>query len=134
MARTDAIAVEGFEAALERAEAYMEAGADMLFVEAPQSLEELHRVAETFRGARLVANMVEDGLTPYLSAEALQELGFTLAIYPVSALLVVAHTLRQTYGAMHRHGNLPAETPRLGFKDYNAAVGLDILVPSAAAQ
>ena len=69
VARTDARYAEGLDAALRRAEAFLEAGADVLFVESPESPEELRRVAETFRGAVLLANMVEGGRTPYLSAE-----------------------------------------------------------------
>jgi 2-methylisocitrate lyase-like PEP mutase family enzyme len=83
IARTDAIAVEGFEAALDRASAYVEAGADIVFVEAPRSVEEMRRVVEVL-GARapLVANMVEGGVTPILSLNELDDLGFRLAISP----------------------------------------------------
>ena len=88
-------------------------------------------MAETFKGAKLVANMVEDGRTPYLPAGALESLGFALAIYPVSALLVVARTLQDSYAAMRAAGQLPEGTSRLGFGEYNKAVGLDDLVPSA---
>ena len=133
IARTDARAVLGFDEALRRGEAFLEAGADLLFIEAPQSHEELRRVAETFRGARLVANMVEDGCTPYLPVQALQALGYALALYPVSALLVVAHRLQDTYAAMRQAGRLPEDAERLRFGDYNTAVGLDDLVPSAVA-
>ena len=131
MARTDARAVIDMDEALRRGEAFLKAGADMLFIEAPQSFEELRRVAETFKGARLVANMVEDGKTPYLSINDLSQMGFALAIYPVSALLVVARRLQETYGAMHTAGRLPEAESRLRFNDYNSVIGLDDLVPSA---
>lgn len=131
MARTDARAVIGFDEALRRGDAFLEAGADILFVEAPHSREELRTVAETFRGARLAANMVEDGKTPYLTINKLHDLGFTLAIYPVSALLVVAQRLQQTYAAMRNHGALPDGETRLRFQEYNAVVGLNDLIPSA---
>lgn len=80
IARTDAIAVEGFERALERAHAYEQAGADLLFVEAPRTREQMQRVASEF-GAPAVANMVEGGLTPLLGVQELQALGYRLALY-----------------------------------------------------
>lgn len=131
MARTDSRAVISMDEALRRGEAFLAAGADLLFIEAPQSMEELRLVAETFKGAKLVANMVEDGRTPYLSLDELQSLGFSLALYPVSSLLVVARALQQTYAAMHMAGRLPENVTRLRFAEYNSAVGLDELVPSA---
>jgi 2-methylisocitrate lyase-like PEP mutase family enzyme len=133
IARTDARAVIGFDEALRRGEAFLKAGADLLFIEAPQSHEELRRVAETFKGARLVANMVEDGRTPYLTIQALQELGYALALYPVSALLVVARRLQDIYAAMRQAGRLPEHAERLRFGEYNTMIGLDELVPSAIA-
>ena len=132
MARTDARAVIGMDEALRRGEDFLEAGADLLFIEAPQSLEELRRVAETFAGAKLVANMVEDGKTPYLDRRELERMGFAMALYPVSALLSVARKLRQIYLDMHSQGRLPADSARLGFGEYNSLIGLDELLPSAA--
>ena len=131
MARTDARAVLSMDDALRRAEAFLEAGADLLFVEAPQSLEELRLVAETFKGAKLVANMVEDGKTPYLPASELGAMGFAMAIYPVSALLAAARRLTDVYSAMRDAGCLPEAEERLRFADYNRAMGLEGLVPSA---
>lgn len=132
MARTDARAVIGMDEALRRGEDFLEAGADLLFIEAPQSLEELRRVAETFAGAKLVANMVEGGKTPYLDRRELERMGFAMALYPVSALLSVACRLRQIYLDMHSQGRLPADAERLGFGEYNRLIGLDELLPSAA--
>lgn len=80
IARTDARAVHGLDDAIERALAYREAGADVIFVEAPRSEAELQRIGTAIPGP-LVANMVEDGLTPILPAQRLQELGFRLVIY-----------------------------------------------------
>jgi 2-methylisocitrate lyase-like PEP mutase family enzyme len=131
IARTDARAVTTLDDALRRGEAYVEAGADLIFIEAPQSLEEMRRVAETFAGVPLVANMVEDGKTPYLHAATLQELGFALAIYPVSALLVVTRALQETYAAMLGAGRLPETAERVTFQDYNAALGLERLLADA---
>ncbi|MCC0075731.1 MAG: isocitrate lyase/PEP mutase family protein [Rhodobacter sp.] len=133
MARTDARAVIGFDEALRRGEAFLDAGADILFIEAPQSLEELRTVAETFKGAKLVANMVEDGKTPYLPVADLDALGFALAIYPVSALLATARRLADVYASMHTAGCLPNAEQRLSFPDYNKRMGLNALVPNAVA-
>ena len=131
MARTDARAVVDLDEALRRGEAFLNAGADILFIEAPQSLDELRLVAETFKGARLVANMVEDGKTPYLPVSDLAAMGFQLAIYPVSSLLVVAKRLQQVFAAMKAAGELPANETRLTFGAYNTMIGLDDLIPSA---
>lgn len=131
MARTDSRAVAGMDEALRRGEAFLKAGADLLFIEAPQSMEELRLVAETFKGAKLVANMVEDGRTPYLDAAELSKMGFALAIYPVSSLLVVAQKLQDSFALMKQQGKLPADERRMTFGEYNKMIGLDELVPSA---
>lgn len=131
MARTDARAVLGMDEALRRGEDFLNAGADLLFIEAPQSLEELRLVAETFKGSKLVANIVEDGKTPYLSCDELESLGFALAIYPVSALLATARRLQEVYGVMRAEGCLPATESRMRFSEYNNTMGLEQLVPSA---
>ncbi len=131
LARTDARAVHGLDDALRRGEAFLRSGADLLFIEAPHTHDELVKIAETFKGVPLVANMVEDGRTPYLSVQELQQMGYALAIYPVSALLVVARTLRETYAAMLRHGKLPDDEQRMGFNEYNKMIGLEKLVPGA---
>ncbi len=132
IARTDARAVTTLDDALRRGEAFAEAGADVIFIEAPQSEDEMRKVADTFKGIPLVANMVEDGKTPYLDIASLQQLGFSLAIYPVSTLLVVTKALQQAYGDMLDEGRLPAATPRVTFQDYNTALGLERLMASAA--
>lgn len=81
--RTDSIAVEGFDSALERAERYVEAGVDMLFIEAPQSREQMQSLTSQFKGrVPLMANMVEGGKTPSFSAAELQELGYSFVIFP----------------------------------------------------
>lgn len=104
VARTDARYAEGIDAALRRAQRFLDAGADILFVESPESLEELRRIAETFRGATLLANMVEGGRTPYLPASHLAALGFKIALYPVSGLLAAAGALRALYAHLKQAG------------------------------
>lgn len=75
--------------------------------------------------------MVEDGRTPYLSAPDLQALGFSIALYPISSLLVVSQALKQTYADMLQAGRLPETHARISFPEYNEMIGLNDLVPSA---
>lgn len=105
IARTDAIAVEGFDAALDRASAYAEAGADVLFVEAPASREQLREIASRI-GSRVpvMANMVEGGKTPILSAAELQALGYRLVIFPGGTVRALAFALRDYLASLKVHG------------------------------
>ena len=124
VARTDARYAEGLDAALRRAELFLEAGADVLFVESPESLEELRRVAETFKGATLLANMVEGGRTPYLSASELGAMGFKIAIYPGSGFLTAAGALQKVYGRLKSAGiGTGSEAPMMAFSDMNTLMG-----------
>lgn len=123
IARTDARAVHGRDEALRRAEAYLEAGADILFVEAPQSEQELRLIADRFKGTPLVANMVEDGKTPMLSAADLGAMGYRLVLFPVSALLAAAKTAERTYAALLK-GKPDTTLERVSFHAYNEIVGL----------
>ncbi|MDF1687379.1 MAG: isocitrate lyase/PEP mutase family protein [Parvibaculaceae bacterium] len=132
MARTDARAPLGYEEALRRADAYLEAGADILFIEAPQSVAELEAIAERYQGIPLVANMVEDGKTPYLDGAALQNMGYKIALFPVSALLCVTQKLETVFDHMLASNQLPADEPRVSFSRYNEIVGLSDLLAEAA--
>jgi len=114
MARTDARSIVGMDEALLRDEMFLAAGADLLFIEAPESETELRTIANEFDDHHLVANMVEDGKTPCLSFDALAEIGFSVVLFPVSSLLVVANTLRHTYASMIQQGTLPAKIKRVG--------------------
>lgn len=131
IARTDARAVEGLDEAMRRGEEFLAAGADLLFIEAPQSLSEMEEIATHFAGHHLVANMVEDGKTPYLSVDQLNAMGYVLALYPVSALLATARLLERVYSIVKENGRLPHEIPRMSFSEYNTAIGLDDLLPTA---
>lgn len=104
IARTDARTTLGLDEALRRAEAYANAGADILFVESPESLEEMRKIGETFR-LPLVANMVEKGKTPILSRQELESLGFKLAIFPVTALLASVKAMTGVYEAFKQQGS-----------------------------
>jgi len=114
MARTDAIAVEGFDAALERAEAYLAEGVDLLFVEAPRTLEEMAAIGRRF-GARvpLLANMVEGGRTPVLAPAVLGGLGFRLVIHPGAIVRTLAYATREMLGRLRLEGTTECERERM---------------------
>ena len=106
IARTDARAVEGLEPALERAEAYLEAGADVLFIEAPQSIEEMQELCARFHGrVPLLANMVEGGKTPIKSASDLAALGYSIAIFPGGAVRAISRHLQAYYEGLISTGS-----------------------------
>lgn len=106
VARTDAIAVEGFEAALDRAETCLEAGADVLFIEAPRTLDEMKAVTARFAArAPLLANMVEGGKTPLLSADELGAHGYRIAIFPGGAVRHLAAAGAAYYDSLVRTGS-----------------------------
>ena len=112
--RTDARAVEGLDGALERARRYREAGADVLFVEAPQSEEEIAAVAEAFPDVPLLFNWVESGKTPPVELERLKELGFRLIIFPVSTLLAATRSVSQALDRIRAEGSpIPIMEDRL---------------------
>jgi 2-methylisocitrate lyase-like PEP mutase family enzyme len=130
--RTDAIAVEGFDAAIDRAEAYVEAGADMLFIEAPQSMEEIHQIVKRFGGrVPLMANMVEGGKTPIINAAGLQELGFSFVIFPGGIVRAIAATARDYYANLLSSGSNEAFRNRMfDFAGLNGIIGTDDLLAS----
>jgi carboxyvinyl-carboxyphosphonate phosphorylmutase len=125
IARTDARAVEDLDSALRRARAYREAGADILFVEAPQNEDEVAQVARAFPNVPLLFNWAEGGKTPPLPLERLKELGFRIVIFPISALLTAAKAVRGVLAEIKTEG-----TPRRIFSDgspfreFNEMIGL----------
>lgn len=133
VARTDAIAVEGFEAALDRARAYAEAGADLLFVEAPRSLDELAAVPQRLAGGPpLVANIVEGGSTPALDAAALEALGYAVVIFPGGLVRALAETAREFLASLKAHGTTaPFRERMLDFVGLNALLGTEALLARA---
>ena len=125
VARTDARQPLGLEAAIERCLAYKEAGADALFVEAPQSIEELERVAEALP-APLVANMIERGATPQLTRAELRELGYALIVCPLAALFAAARAVQDVLTELRERETTAAAIDRmLTFDDFNTLVGLE---------
>jgi 2-methylisocitrate lyase-like PEP mutase family enzyme len=97
IARTDARTTLGLDEALKRGEAYARAGADILFIESPETREEMRQIGETFPNHALVANMVEKGRTPVLTKTELEQLGYKIAIFPVTALLASVQAMTQVY-------------------------------------
>jgi 2-methylisocitrate lyase-like PEP mutase family enzyme len=125
VARTDAIAVEGFQAAIDRAGSYIDAGADVLFIEAPRNSAELSKIAETFKGrVPLLANMVEGGSTPISSATTLQDMGFDIVIFPGGIVRALAKTAQDYYISLQQTGSNKAFSDRMhDFDGLNAAIG-----------
>ena len=125
IARTDARASLGLNAAIDRAKIYAEAGADLLFVEAPHSEEELAQIGSELSGHRLMANMVEFGKTPLLSADRLAELGYCLSIHPGAFTRAVVELTRAVLGDLRTTGSTKGWLDRMAtFADVNALLGL----------
>ena len=125
LARTDALAVEGPEAAFERAERYLACGVDALFIEALRTPEQMDAACRRF-GARipLLANMVEGGKTPVQSAAELQARGFRIVIFPGGTVRAVAHTLQGYYASLHQHQTTaPWKDSMLDFDGLNQLIG-----------
>jgi 2-methylisocitrate lyase-like PEP mutase family enzyme len=125
IARTDAVAVEGLSAALDRAHLYAEAGADVLFVEAPRDRAQMAAVVESLGSKRpLLANMVEGGDTPISSAAELGAMGFRLVIFPGGIVRALAHTAQDYYRSLAQHGsNAPFAGRMFDFTQLNALIG-----------
>jgi 2-methylisocitrate lyase-like PEP mutase family enzyme len=125
IARTDAVAVEGFEAAIKRATLYRDAGADVLFVEAPGSKTQLEDIPRQLGiGIPLMANMVEGGMTPVTNAKTLQAMGYALVIFPGGVVRAMAHTAAAFYATLMADGTSDAfRNQMFDFDGLNAAIG-----------
>ena len=125
VARTDARTTLGLDEALRRAEAFAKAGADVLFVESPESEEEMRTINERFDLPTL-ANMVEGGRTPVLSKQALEEIGYSIAIFPATGFLAVGATLKAAYGTLKTEGSTDKiETPLENFEAFSRLMGFE---------
>jgi 2-methylisocitrate lyase-like PEP mutase family enzyme len=125
VARTDARQPLGLEAAIERCHAYKEAGADALFVEAPESVEELERIAEALP-APLVANMIERGVTPHLTRSELEQLGFNLIVCPLAGLFAAARAVTDVLTELRERETTAGAVDRmLAFEEFNELVELE---------
>jgi len=125
IARTDAIAVEGFDRAIARAALFLEAGADVLFIEAPRQREELSRICDRFsKSVPLLANMVEGGKTPILPASELEVLGFAVVIFAAGIVRAVARTAEEFYASLKAHGSTaPFRARMFDFTGLNQLIG-----------
>lgn len=127
MARTDALAVHGLDDALERACAFREAGADLIFVEAPTTIEQMRRICATV-GAPCLANNIEGGLTPLLPAHELQRIGYAAVAFPVATSYIVAAAVRRLMETLRATGTTePLAGEMLRFEEFNELVGLPAL-------
>jgi 2,3-dimethylmalate lyase len=125
VARTDSRQALGLNAAIERGIAFKEAGADAVFIEAPESKDEMKEISKQVPGP-LVANMLERGVTPLMGPNELKELGFDLIVWPLAPLYSVAKTLTEVYTTLRRDGSTLAILDRLmPFDEFNRIVGLD---------
>jgi 2-methylisocitrate lyase-like PEP mutase family enzyme len=125
IARTDARTTLGLDEALRRADAYAKAGADILFVESPESVEEMRTIGSSF-DLPLVANMVEGGRTPLLDRKTLEEIGYSIAIFPSFGFLAAGEALRSAYRRLHEHGSSAgANVPIYKFAEFSKLMGFD---------
>jgi len=130
IARTDAIAVEGLEPALVRAETYLEAGADVLFIEAPQSQAQMQKITGQFKQrVPLLANMVEGGSTPAMSAAELQALGYALVIFPGGLVRALAPKMIDYFSSLLKHGSTkPLQDSMMNFQQLNELLNTEHLL------
>ncbi|MEY4017594.1 MAG: 2,3-dimethylmalate lyase [Pseudomonadota bacterium] len=125
IARTDARTSLGLDEAIRRAQSYALAGADILFVESPESEDEMRQIGQSLK-TPLVANMVEKGRTPVLSRDALEALGYKLAIFPVTALLASVHAMQNVYKQFQTQGSsADGQVPLFDFTDLTQLMGFE---------
>ena len=122
-ARTDAIAPLGLEEAVRRGRAYVEAGADVIFIEAPESVDHLETIAASFE-APLFANMIEGGKTPFLSAQELERLGFKLVVYPLSCLFAATRAMEEVARHLGETGSTSGYDRMASFQQFEEVIGL----------
>ena len=112
----------GLGEAIRRGRAYFEAGADVVFIEAPQSIDELKEIAKAFPDAPLFANMIEGGKTPNLSARELEELGFKIAVFPLSGLFAATRAMEACFRHLKNHGTTAGFENTFLFKDFEKLI------------
>ncbi|KJR45836.1 carboxyphosphonoenolpyruvate phosphonomutase [Desulfosporosinus sp. I2] len=124
IARTDARTIHGIDEAIHRAKAYEEAGADMIFVESPESVEEMKRITSGFN-VPVLANMVEGGRTPLLSAQELEKLGYDLVIFPTASTYMAAQAMKNLMEVLMKTGSTESLIPEMiPFQEFNELIGL----------
>lgn len=122
IARTDSRTAHGIDEAIRRGKLYRDAGADIVFVESPESYEEMKRICSEI-DAPTLANMVEGGRTPVLSAQRLKEIGFTIALFPGSGFLATGKALESVYADIRENGCTTEKTPLYDFDQFNELIG-----------
>ena len=123
--RTDARAPLGLDAAIDRGKAYAEAGADIIFVEAPQSIEELDAIATALPDIHLFANMIEGGKTPGLTAQVLSDMGYKVVVYALSGLFAATRAIQDCLGHLRTHGTTQGYAPSLTFDEFAEVIEID---------
>jgi methylisocitrate lyase len=125
MARTDALATHGLQEAIERGNLYREAGADLIFVEAPRTVEEMRRINSEIKAPTL-ANNLEGGKSPLLPAKELEEIGYNVVVFPVSATYAVTKTISERMFEIKKRGTTANFLERMTtFTEFNSLIGLD---------
>lgn len=125
VARTDARTSHGLEEALSRGRAYQEAGADLLFIESPENIEEMKKINDYFPNTPTLANMVEGGRTPLLSEQELEDLGFSIVIFPTGPLYAAARAVKDYLHELKSKGTVKSKIDDLiPFSDFNELIGL----------
>jgi len=125
MARTDAIAVNGIDDAIQRANLYNDAGADLIFVEAPESVEQMRRIIREVDAHHMV-NMLPGGKTPLLNARELQEIGYSAVAYATACTYTIAKAVRELFESLHKTGTTAGfEDRMISFDEFNRLVGLE---------
>ena len=123
--RTDARAPLGIDEALRRGRAYFDAGADIVFVEAPQSVGELEAIAKAFPDAPIFANMIEGGKTPFLNAKELEELGFKIVVFPLSGLFTATKAMAACFRHLKENGTTAGFENLLTFKEFEEVIEVE---------
>ncbi len=124
IARTDARAERGLEEAIQRGKAYFEAGADVIFIEAPQTEEELKEIPSALPDIPLLANMIEGGKTPCLSAQDLERLGFKLGVFALSGLFAATRAIEDCFRFLKENGTTSGFENTSSFQDYKEIVNI----------
>jgi 2-methylisocitrate lyase-like PEP mutase family enzyme len=123
IARTDARAVNGFDDAVARARVYADAGADVIFFEAPETVEEMKNITRLIK-TPLLANMVEKGKTPFLTGKELEDLGYKIVIYPASTLYAATRALTDMLAVLKSDDTTSTYGSMVGFAEFNDLIGL----------
>lgn len=128
MSRTDARAVFGLDEAIKRSKTYEAAGADLIFIEAPESIEELKLIKQAFPSTPLMANMIEEGKTPDLTVDELKKLGFSIVVHPTTSVYTEAYSIKKMLETLQKDGSTKNITDQMiTFNQFNDFIGLNDL-------